>query len=772
MKANFIIIGLLVFINHFTSLAQNSSLDKIEYQVSTNIISYEGNNIKDIKSCELGRNKIEKSYWNVTQKKYDLNDPTEQQIDYNFQLEHGSASNIGIAIDFKIDQWDKVNMLFAPAALYNGNRFKSISMGYPPYIINESDKHANMPITVSNIPRLNLSGISEIELLTSNCTTPMLGFYNPKLKRGFILLTDPETNVGESGFYIQENLEKGEILLRVMAPGVRKQRYVMCGFTPSNDKGIDMGEGDNIQIRLKLWDFPAKDLAVFYDKCFSIRKSLSGDNIYINRNSFSHTAQTILAHHDKEKWYEDSNMGYICNKPKSDIPFGHIQMAWSGIPVYALPQVISPTPKRIQRVIKSMDAISKMQGKSGLFYAMSKKGILFGDNLHDIKKDSSISLIRRTGLTLYTGLQIREILRKRKEIDKQILSSWDTMFQKAADGLVNLWMQYGEFGQFIDVETGKPDIYNSTAGAINIGALARAYSIYKTPTYLQVAEEAANYYYNHFLMNGYMGGGPVEILQCPDSESAAEYVESLLTLYEITGKNTWLEKGRIAAAFFSSWVVSYDYNFPQESDLGRISAKATGSVWASVQNEHSAPGIYILSGDFLFKLYRATGDERYAELLKDIVHNVVQYVNMPNNPIIPDGVWGAVSERVNLSDWEGKHGIGMVVKGDTNMAWETVALLSILQNPGIYVQTDTQKLLVLDHVEAKIKAKLKDKSLLLEIKNPTNNLAEISIFSEKQAESLKPLHFLSYSSWDKIKIGANETVLVKIKNNGKLNVLK
>ena len=69
MKTNLFIIGLMVFINHFTSWAQNSSPDKIEYQLSTKIISYEGNNIKDINSCELGRNKIEESYWNVAQKK-------------------------------------------------------------------------------------------------------------------------------------------------------------------------------------------------------------------------------------------------------------------------------------------------------------------------------------------------------------------------------------------------------------------------------------------------------------------------------------------------------------------------------------------------------------------------------------------------------------------------------------------------------------------------------------------------------------------------------
>ena len=32
------------------------------------------------------------------------------------------------------------------------------------------------------------------------------------------------------------------------------------------------------------------------------------------------------------------------------------------------------------------------------------------------------------------------------------------------------------------------------------------------------------------------------------------------------------------------------------------------------------PGICTPSGDALFKIYRATGDRRYAELLRDIVH--------------------------------------------------------------------------------------------------------------------------------------------------------
>lgn len=157
MKTSLIIIAFILNISHNLCFAQ-----KITYQIFTNIISYKGNNIKEIKSCELGENKIGESNWNVSLKKYDLNDTTGQQLDYNFELKDGCVSNIGFAIDFKIEQWDKRNMLFAP-------------------------------------------------------------------------------------------------------PGVRKRRYVMCGFVPSNDKGVAMKKGDITQFRLQLWDFPAKGIADFYE---------------------------------------------------------------------------------------------------------------------------------------------------------------------------------------------------------------------------------------------------------------------------------------------------------------------------------------------------------------------------------------------------------------------------------------------------------------------------------------------------------------------------
>lgn len=123
------------------------------------------------------------------------------------------------------------------------------------------------------------------------------------------------------------------------------------------------------------------------------------------------------------------------------------------------------------------------------------------------------------------------------------------------------------------------------------------------------------------------------------------------------------------ADFCSSWVVSYNFRFPQGSEFGRLGMKTVGSVFANVQNKHSAPGICTLSGDSLYKVYLWTGDERYLTLMKEITLTISQYMSREDRPIFS---WdspprkllpGIICERVNLSDWEGEKGVGGVFDG-------------------------------------------------------------------------------------------------------------
>ena len=77
---------------------------------------------------------------------------------------------------------------------------------------------------------------------------------------------------------------------------------------------------------------------------------------------------------------------------------------------------------------------------------------------------------------------------------------------------------------------------------------------------------------------------------------------------------------RNAANLAATWITSYDYELPKSTELGRLGTKLAGIVWASTQNKHGAPGICTSSGDPLFKIYRATGNRLYADLLRDIMH--------------------------------------------------------------------------------------------------------------------------------------------------------
>jgi hypothetical protein len=230
-----------------------------------------------------------------------------------------------------------------------------------------------------------------------------------------------------------------------------------------------------------------------------------------------------------------------------------------------------------------------------------------------------------------------------------------------------LWEQNGQFGQFVDIETEEILLGGTAAGSMMPGGLALSWLLLKKEEYLRVAKVSARYYYAKHVAQGLLNGGPGEILQNPDSESASNMLESFVILYEITGDRQWLPMAEDTVRQCASWCVSYDYIFPSESAFGILGMRTLGSVIANAQNKHSAPGFCTLSGASLLRLYRATGDKRYLEMCRETAHNITQYLSREDRPIptidgdpLPPG-W--MCERVNMSDWEGKEGIGGVFYG-------------------------------------------------------------------------------------------------------------
>jgi len=311
------------------------------------------------------------------------------------------------------------------------------------------------------------------------------------------------------------------------------------------------------------------------------------------------------------------------------------------------------------------------------------------------------------------------------DIPKEVLSGT----VKAADVIEEIWEKNGQLGQFIDAETGEIIIGGSTSGGIAPAALCLAYEFTGNESYITAARQIARYYYENFIKKGFTTGGPAEALQAPDSESIAGLFESFIALYEKDRSEEWLIKAKDTAHQISSWVVAYDYKFPKNSRLDRMNVKSKGSVWANVQNKHAAPGICNHSAAAFLKLYRATGDKRYLDLMQEIAHFMPQMVSTSEDPIIAQNGKalkpGEMCERVNLSDWEGTENVGDSIR-EAN-AWTQISLmLTWLEVPGVYVFPERDVVCVSDHINAR----LQDGRLIIE--NPTEYDARVKVMIDTE----------------------------------------
>jgi len=278
----------------------------------------------------------------------------------------------------------------------------------------------------------------------------------------------------------------------------------------------------------------------------------------------------------------------------------------------------------------------------------------------------------------------------------------------------------------------------SSAASMAPAALALAYQFFGNPAYIQAAEEGADFLYRRDLCQGVTTGGPGEILQCPDSESAFGLLESFVVLHEVTGAGRWLDCAEDAACQCSSWVVDNNYRFPEGSEFDRLGIRTTGSVFANVQNKHAAPGICTLSGNSLLKLYRATGKRAYLNLMGDIARFILPCMSREDRPArswdrVPEMLPpGFICERVNMSDWEGSEKVGGVFAGS---CWSEVSqMLTWMEIPGVYAASGTDILEVVDGVEAFF-----DATGALVVQNPFPCEVTVKVLMEDEIMQRQPL---------------------------------
>ena len=645
-------------------------------------------------------------------------------LNVQFRCIAGAEQQMAVSVAFEFGDWSAANYVLLPATAYNGNRFLSRRIPYSPKLYFVQDIGPDKPVIITDVPRLNIAdGPSRIQDRSGSLSTPAMGFCSVRSQSGFLLLTHQGNALGDYGFSVEENRGRTKGSFGITSPLVRERHsYRICDAAwPSEDQPRDFKAGDEVTIALRLKFFPAPEVQSLFEQFAAARKEFIPSAAPRCALPFSACFAVQEEKFNRENFVPEH--GYYSVGPRTNF-LQDWQIGWTGGMISTYPLLFAGGEQTRRNVLRNFEWLFPNGiSPSGFFWDAGASGTQWIGG--DIRKPHTWNwhLIRKSGDAVFF---IVKQFRLMEQLGIAVKPAWREGLRRVCDAFVKLWDTHGQFGQFVDSQTGAICVGGSTSGAIVPAALALAADYFNAPDYRRVAQAAGEHFYRHFTKNGLSCGGPGDALQNPDSESWYALIESYVALFEATGERVWLERALETTRQFSTWVVSYDFQFPPQSTFAKTDMRTTGSVYANTQNKHSAPGLCTFSGLGLFKLFRATGDRLPLELLRDIAFGLPQYLPHPLRPI-GDSAVGRMCERVNMTDWEGVERIGETLRMST---WaETSLMLTSVEIPGVYVQPDAALVVAFDNVQAEI---ISDSATDIRVRltNPTPAAATVRLFVE------------------------------------------
>lgn len=659
-----------------------------------------------------------------------------------------AMDNAGVAVAFDQYGWTSDNYVMIPAIVYNGNRQRIVNREYATGLDKSDYYREELALTSNPIPQLSpeFGAKSRLEVNISNTATPVISFLERKKQQGTFLFTDQgidwQGEMKDHVLIVEESPDRSLATFVISAPGVRERKAEFIGFSESPDRGISVKEGDEICIRVTRVDMPCEDVPTLLRRFMEERKQHTVAEPPRNLMPMSEVFARMIRNID-ERYYINKEKGweYYCPENADWMSFG-----WIGGLMNTFPMLALNDSEHIRKVSNTFHfALSRAKGKSGYYYDT------LGSNGEVLNRDAAvqvkgIGLTRKNADVLYWMIKQFMLMR---EQNNTIDPDWEENIRLLADAFAATWKNEGTWGNYFNIETGRIAVYNTTGGAMAVGGMALASAYYNVPEYMEIACEAADYYYDNYALVGFTSGGCGDILQNADSETAAALMTSMMVLYEMTQDATYLKRCASLADLCATWTVSFPYRLPENTPLAKLGANLTGAVWASTQNKHGAPGFCTQSGDALFKLYRATGDTLYAGLMRDIIHAHAEGVQ-PN---------GKITERLTYCDADSRGSRGDGGKTGWN---ETNGAMMALEIPGIYVRTDLLRSYVFDHVEIK-DIKKTNKGIMLTLHNPTAFDATVTVLAEDAEGATLPLGENAFVRWgNKVKVKAGKTVNYKV----------
>ncbi|MDC7286780.1 hypothetical protein NXH76_03105 [Blautia schinkii] len=684
---------------------------------------------------------------------------------------------VSLALEYIKDEWKRTEYVFMPGAVYDGNRMHSRKLSYPPYHAGMTDGKWDSVIT--DIPHLDRSKKeSQIQFRSGDMTTPAMGYFDQEKKNGEFILAAHRVKGEYTGFTVKEN-EK-TVAFIVSVPAVREGKkyffgelpdgsgfYPTCDF-PSDDEGILLKKGERLCVEIYKYQIQAQTIPGYLKKCNELRDVLEQGRAFCCI-PFSAAYDAVK---EKYQTYNYEKEGYYRVGTENEAPPSYWQAGWVGGGMNTCSFIREDHGLALEQSLSTLKFIvDYLQQKNGWYVPMYAKGKRYGDNFQD--NGSNIALTRKNADLLFF------LLKQAMELKKQnkMISGLEDSIRLQAEAFVRFFRKNGELGQFVDTDKDELLQGGTACAAIAPAALALAYEYFKDAAYLDTAEALGEIYDQKFLQKGLLNGGPGEICQAPDSESAFAFLESCVQLYETTQQHRWLTAAEEAFELAVTWVMSYDFHFPENSTAARLNVHTRGTVFANAQNKHSAPGICTLSGNSMLKLYRFTGNTRYLTWMSRISHALPQFVSLENRPVytlagknLPPGYF---NERVQTCDWEGKETVGEFLYGSN---WpEVTMLLTYTEVPGIYVDMEKRLVWCSDHVEAQaVNAEVEGtvpenaepeetgkNGIVLKITNPSCYDARVTVLADGNRK--KRLGHLYFSEMELVEIKAGEQKTIHLK---------
>lgn len=150
--------------------------------------------------------------------------------------------------------------------------------------------------------------------------------------------------------------------------------------------------------------------------------------------------------------------------------------------------------------------------------------------------------------------------------------------------------------------------------------------------YLEAAIRAGEFCWANGQAQGVFVGGTIDNPDVIDKEAPALSLAGFLMLFETTGERKWLERARVAADIYETWIYIWNMPMPADADDSQLHWKR-GVPTTGLQliaTGHSLVDAYgAFDADEFAQFYLHTKDQHYLDVARILLHNTKAMVALP-----------------------------------------------------------------------------------------------------------------------------------------------